>query len=400
MFFKKRSVYADAAAATPLTDEAKTRLVELLDVYANPGGLHTEGVDAKNILKEARKEAASTIGAHADEIVFTASGTESNNLAIKGTLASYGAQSPSVITLSSEHPSVLEALRESEREGVAVSCVSVDGEGVVSLEVLESKLSEKTVLVSVALINSEIGVIQDVRAIAKLLRAERKKRETAGNKLPILFHIDGSQAPLWLKLKVDEMHPDLMTLDGQKCGGPKGVGLLYVRRGVVLRPQINGGGQEKGIRAGTENIPLIASFARALSIAQSNCEENTKRVGALRDELLQSIQKNISSVVVNGSMEHRVANNLNISIPGLLGEMAVIALSAKGVAASTRSACSTTDEDASHVLEAIGADAARAKAALRFTLLPTASSSDIAYISKTLGHVYERYGGSFDGTIS
>ena len=400
MFFKKKSVYADAAAATPLTFEARARLIELLPIFANPGGLHREGVAAKNILEEARKEAAEAIGAHADEIVFTASGTESNNLAIKGTLNSYGGEDVSAATLSTEHPSILETFVTKEKEGVAVSYVPVDGEGIVSIEVLESKLYNKTVLISVALINSEIGVIQDARAIAKMIRAVRKKRQTEGNKLPILFHIDASQAPLWLRLKVDELHPDLMTLDGQKCGGPKGVGLLYVRRGVLLQPQINGGDQERRVRAGTENVPLVASFARALWVAQKNCEENAKRVAMLRDLLLQSIQKNISSVVINGSMEHRVANNLNISIPKLFGEMAVIALSAKGVAASTRSACSTTDEDASHVLEAIGADTARATSALRFTLLPDVSSFDIARISSCLTEVYLRYRDTFDGPVS
>ncbi len=391
MFFSKKSVYADAAAAIPLIPEARKRLVELLDVYGNPGGLHKESVVAKEALESARKEIAGTIGAHADEIVFTASGTEANNLALEGVIDLYEGRKIAVSTLSTEHPSVLETLKAYEGYDVKTSYVKVDGEGIASIGDIKESISDKTALVSVALINSELGVLQDVRGIAKVLRGVRKERIESRNTLPILFHIDASQAPLWMRLQVDQLHPDLMTLDAQKCGGPKGVGLLYVREGVELSSQIRGGDQERGLRAGTENVPLVGAFAVALSVAQKNCEENAARVRALRDLLLAEIQKKIPSVVVNGSVTSRVANNLNISIPGLLGEMAVIALSAKGVAASTRSACSTSDEDASHVLSAIGADSARAQSALRFTLLPTVTEADIERIAKALVEVYERY---------
>lgn len=391
MFFSKQTVYADAAAATPLTREAKRRLVELLDVFGNPGALHAYGVAAKGVLEAARKEAADAIGAHADEIVFTASGTESNNIAIAGILESFKNVPISALTLSTEHPSVLEPLRAQEKRGVPVSYMNVDGEGLVSIQALKEAIDETVVLISVALINSEIGVMQDVRAIAKEIRTIRKARAASGNTLPLFLHIDASQAPLWVKLNVEQMHPDLMTLDAQKCGGPKGVGLLYIRRGVHPVPQVLGGGQEEGLRAGTENVPLIGSFARALSEAQKKAEISAAHVASLRNLLLKEIQAHLPQVVVNGSMEHRAPNNLNISIPGLLGDMAVIALSARGTAASTRSACSIDAADLSHVLVALGADIQRAQTALRFTLLPDVSKSDIQKIVDALVHVYAKY---------
>ena len=394
MFFSKKLIYADSAASTPIIPQAKKRLVELLDVYANPGGIHESAIKAKEILESARKEIAGVIGAHADEIVFTSSGTEANNLALSGVLE--GRNDVVAITLTTEHPSVLETLR-AQRSAETVA-LEVEGSGLVTLQKLEEAITEKVVLISVVLINSELGVIQDVRAIAKVIRTERKKRAENKNPLPIYFHIDASQAPLWIRLAVDQLHPDLMTLDAQKCGGPKGVGLLYIRRGTPIHPQTWGGSQERGLRAGTENIPLIGSFACALSIAQSECEENSARVAPLRDALLSKIKEKIEGVTVNGSTESRVANNLNISIEGLVGEMAVIALSAKGIEVSTRSACSSDDEDESHVLLAIGATKKQAQGALRFTLLPSVSPADIERITETLVAVNEKYHGTFDAT--
>lgn len=394
MFFSKKLMYADAAASTPLIPQAKKRLVELLDVYANPGGIHESAIKAKEILESARKEVAEVIGAHADEIVFTSSGTEANNLALSGVLE--GRTDVVAVTLATEHPSVLETLHA--QKNIEVVELGVEHDGLVSLSKVEEAVTAKTVLISVALINSELGVIQDVRVIAKTIRAERRKRAQDKNPLPLYFHIDASQAPLWVRLTVDQLHPDLMTLDAQKCGGPKGVGLLYVRRGTSIHPQTRGGSQERGLRAGTENIPLIGSFACALLVAQDECEQNSVRVAPLRDELLTKIKEKVEGVTVNGSMSSRVANNLNISIEGLVGEMAVIALSAKGIEASTRSACSSDDEDESHVLLAIGASKKQAQGALRFTFLPSVTQSDIEHIAETLVAVNEKYHGSFDAS--
>lgn len=386
-FGTKRRVYADAAAATPLEPEVRARLLALLDIYGNPGALHREGAEAKRELDGARKEAAEAIGAHADEIIFTASGTEANNLAISGTFAAHG--KGHAITLAVEHPSVLEPFAEAERQGAHVTVLPVGEDGLVDIKAIVASITEDTLLVSVALINSETGVMQDMRAIAKAVRDARARRSEGGK--PLYLHIDASQAPYWVRLHTDALHADLMTLDAQKCGGPKGVGLLYVRRGTRVAPQMRGGGQEQGLRAGTENVPLAGAFARALMLAQKHCDANSTHVKALRNELLEALVRQVPGVRVNGSRDFRVPNNLNVSIPGLPGEMAVIALSERGVAASTRSACSEGDEEASHVLFALGLSKDLAQSALRFTLLPSATAADIRRIAEALVHVCMRY---------
>lgn len=387
MFGKKRRIYADAAAATPLAPQVEKRLVSLLTHYGNPGALHAEGVEAKRELDASRLEAAEAIGAHADEIVFTASGTEANNLALMGTVPV--GEPRHVLSTAIEHPSILEPLEHLAEQGISVTYLPVDGEGLVDVQLLSKSLTSTTALVSIGFINSEIGVMQDVRAIAKVIRAEKKKRGEGG--APLYFHIDASQAPLWVKLKVESLGCDLMTLDAQKIAGPKGVGLLYVRRGVKLLPHIRGGGQEAGRRSGTENLPLIGAFARALVLAQTACEHNTQHVARLRDELFLQIKKIIPDAVSNGSMEHRVANNLNISLPGLLGERAVIALDAYGISASTRSSCASKNEDVSHVIMALGGGAERARTAIRFTLLPSISTNEVRKIVEALARASKMY---------
>ncbi len=400
-FFRKQQpkrIYADAAAATPLAPEVKEVMLSMFDIYGNPGALHKEGSVAKEALEAARREAAGAIGAHHDEVVFASSGTEANNLALFGVLAAQESEARHVITSSIEHPSVLEPLKRQEKHGVRVSYLDVTEDGLLDLKRIHDAITDETILITLALINSEIGTVQDIRGIAKMVRKIRKERTlrlAQGKKvLPLLIHVDASQAPLWMTLRVEQLGIDLMTLDGQKILGPKGVGALYVRRGTPIFAQTLGGDQERGLRAGTENVPLVSGFARALSLAQKACEKNAVHVSSLRDELLRDIRLLVPEVVVNGSMSDRVANNLNISIPGLVGELAVIALSAKGIAASTRSACSTSDDDASHVLVGIGRDQKTAREALRLSFLPSLTLYDIAAIYKALREVCERYRGT------
>lgn len=378
MFWRKQRIYMDAAAATPLDPHVRERFVEALSFYGNPGALHAEGASAKALLEEARAEAASAIGAHDDEVVFTGSGTESNNLAIAGVLEHFFAEGIHAITTSIEHPSVLEPLRAFEARASRVTYIPPAHDGIVDPEAISSAITEQTVLVSVGLVNSEIGVVQDVRAIAKQLRAQRKKRGASG--MPLYLHVDAAQAPLWLPIKVDELHADLLTLDAQKVGGPKGSGLLYVRRGVPLVPQMRGGGQERGLRSGTEHAAIAAALARALSLAQKTCVTRAARVAAIRDAFFDQLLSELPGTIVNGSRTMRVANNVHVSMPGLIGERAVLALSAWGVSAATRSACAATDEELSHVILALasGEDAnSRARTAIRFTLLPDVTSDQV-----------------------
>lgn len=389
--FKKR-VYADAAAATPLSGAARKELTRLLGFYGNAGALHTEGVEAKKELEKARKAIAGSIGAHADEIIFTASGTEGNNLALQGLLRPILLQDGEAhaITCAIEHQSVLEPLRALEREGLYVTTLEVDKEGIVEPEALREALNEETALVSVQLVNSEVGTIEPVRELVKVLRKNPKK---------IYFHTDASQAPLWVDINVEKLGVDLMTLDAQKVLGPKGVGALYVRRGTPIEPILWGGKQEQALRGGTENVPQAGAFAVALADAQSGVEERTKNMTEVRDHVWSEIKKLIPDAILNGPPIHtnqdrpgfRVANNLSVSVPGLEAEMAVVSLDALGIAASTRSACTIGDAEPSHVIQALGVPQELAGTAIRLTLLPGATRSQMRRIASALKETADRY---------
>ena len=386
MFWKKR-IYADAAAATPISAHSRDELVRLLGLYGNAGALHTEGVDAKKELEKARKSIADSIGAHADEIVFTASGTEGNNLALHGALRPLLLQQGEVhaITCAIEHQSILEPLRALEREGLYTTVLPVDSEGVVSPDSLREALNDETALVSIQLVNSEVGTIEPVRELAKVLRKHNKK---------ILFHTDASQAPLWVDINVEKLGVDLMTLDGQKVLGPKGIGALYVRRGTHVEPILWGGKQERALRGGTENVPQAGAFAVALADAQSGVEERVKKMTEVRDYCWSEIQKLLPDAILNGpnpSGSTRVANNLSVSIPGLEAEMAVVSLDALGVAASTRSACNIGSDEPSHVIKALGVPKEMAGTAIRLTLLPGVSFSEARRIASALKETATRY---------
>lgn len=390
----KKRVYADAAAATPLSARSREELTRLLDVYGNSGALHTEALQAKAELDAARKTIAGSVGAHADEIIFTASGTEGNNLAIHGTLRPLLQKHGELkaVTCAIEHQSVLQPLAILEREGLYTSELPVDSAGLISVEQLAEVINDETVFVSIQLVNSEVGTIQPIKEIAKVIRHAKQKRKGI-NSLPLYLHVDASQAPLWLTVKVDSLGVDLLTLDAQKVQGPKGVGALYVRRGTSIEPIIWGGVQEFSVRAGTPNVPLAGAFAMALGDAQKNIEEHVRQVSSVRDYCFDEIKKRIPEVLVNGPALDgaRVANNLNISIPHLEAQMAVIALDSEGVAASTRSACEQGSDEPSHVIKALGVPHALAGTAIRITLLPSTTKADALFIANALAKVAKRY---------
>lgn len=384
MFWKKR-IYADAASSTPLSRHAKRELVRVLEMYGNPGALHAEALAAKKEIDKARKAVAAAIGAHADEIVFTASGTEANNLAILGTLGPRlrMGEKLSAVTSVIEHQSVLAPLNALEREGLVLSVVDVQPDGLLFPNAVAEAMRANTALVSIQLINSEMGAVQSVRDIAKAIRR--------GEVRPLL-HIDASQAPLWMDIKVESLGADMITLDAQKILGPKGVGCLYIKRGTLIDPIVWGGGQEAGKRAGTENAPLIAAFAIALTDAQSGVARRAAKVAAVRDFLWQEIKKALPDAVLHGPVwDNRAPNNLNFSIPGLDAQMCVVAMDAAGIAISTRSACSTEDEEPSYVLLALGMDKKTAGEAVRITLLPSATRSEAQSIAQALQEIANRY---------
>ena len=391
MKFWQKRIYADAAAAMPLSPRVQREMTRLLALYGNPSALHAEAVAAKKELDSARERVAASIGAHADEIFFVSGGTEANNLAIFGTLKKLLRVGERVhaITSAIEHASVLEPLSALMDDGLELTILPIDEGGLVSYKALREALREDTVFVSIQMINSEVGTIQNIHELAKEVRHARKERE---DNLPIYFHTDASQAPLWLPLRVDALGVDLMTLDAQKMYGPKGAGVLFARRGVQMEPLIYGGGQEAGLRSGTENVMMAGACAAALEDAQRGVELRAEEIARIRDFLFEEIKKVLPDVRLNGiGGKLRVANNLNISIPRLNGDMATVALSAEGIAVSTRSACDADDESPSHVLAALGLSPQQAKNSIRITLLPSATRGEARRIAKTLAEVVARY---------
>ena len=309
------------------------------------------------------------------------------------------------ITCAIEHQSVLEPLRALEREGLYVTTLEVNKEGLVDTEALRGALNEETALVSIQLVNSEVGTIEPVREFIKVLRKNDKKNLPAGRQ--VYFHTDASQAPLWVDINVERLGVDLMTLDAQKVLGPKGIGALYVRRGTPIEPILWGGKQEQALRAGTENMAAAGAFAVALADAQNGVEERAQKIAEVRDYLWTEIKKLIPNAILNGPrlkgdalespaakaspLGFRVANNLSVSIPGLEAEMAVISLDALGIAASTRSACSAGETEPSHVIKALGIPPQMAGTAIRITLLPSATKPQARRIASALKETAARY---------
>jgi cysteine desulfurase len=378
---KPGRIYADAAASTPLSPAVKAELMRLIELFGNPSALHQEAVAAKNQLEGAREKIATILFAHPEEIIFTSGGTEANNLAIFGALR--GKAGAHAITTAIEHSSVLEPLRALQKDGLEVTELPVDAEGKIDLKTFRGAIRPNTVFVSLQMINSEIGTIQNIREVAKAIRKSEQK---------IILHVDASQAPLWLPLHVERLGLSLLTLDAQKMMGPKGVGVLYAKRGITLTPLIYGGGQEAGRRSGTENVLLAGAMAVALEEAQKDADSRAKEISKVRDYLIEEIKKVIPGAKLHGAGgEDRIPNNINMYLPGLNGDMAVVALDAEGVAISTRSACDIDDEAPSHVLEAIGVSPDHAKESIRITLLPDATRGEARRIAKILSEVYARY---------
>lgn len=395
-FFKKppveTRVYLDHAAATPLLPEvaAAMRVVEK-EHFANPSAVHQEGVAARQVVEGARAELARLLRIRETGIVFTGSGTESNNLAILGAVyAKYQAGTAfadmEVITTAIEHPSVSATMEYVKNLGVTVQTVSVDPEGHIAESQLTQLLSLKTVLVSFAYVNSEVGVVQHVSRLARAVRAYEREQGVR-----VLVHLDAAQAPLWLPCQLDQVHADMVSLDAGKCGGPKGVGVVALRHGVALAPVMFGGPQERGLRPATENVAGIVGAVTAFRLAQADYEARAKAVAALRDGFMVDLLQ-IEGVVINGDRASRVANNVNISLPGLDSEFAVVSLDVAGIACSTKSACSGAGGGGSTVVLAMTGDAARSLSTIRFTLGPNTTAAELGraaivlaeHVSKTL----------------
>ncbi len=362
-------IHLDFASTTPVREEILKEMQPYFnEVWANPSAIYKEGAIARGVIDTAREELARTLRVRAHDVTFTSGGTESNNLALIGyvealheTGKAYGDME--IISSRLEHPSILETLIYLEKRGVRVAHVSVDEEGLIHAREVESLLNPSTVLVTFAYANSEIGVVQDVKKITRAIRAYNEL-----HKVKIMTHIDASQAPLWLSCALDMLGVDMMTLDAGKCYGPKGVGVLAHRHWVPLSPYLHGGGQERGLRSGTENTALVVGCVRAIVLAQATFEKRSVDVLVLQSYFFIELTKHFPQCVINGSVKNRIANNINISIPGLDTEYATIWLDSKGVSVSTRSACGAVGSTGSSVVREISHDEARATSTLRFTL--------------------------------
>lgn len=363
-------IYLDNAATTCLDPAAaETMMIAGRNIYGNASSLHSIGTSAQEKLEQARAELAVQIGAKPGEIFFTASGTEANNLALKGVAFANARRGRHIIVSSIEHDCILRAAGWLEQQGFCVTYLPVDAKGGIDLAVLENAIISQTILVSVMHANNEIGTIEPVEEIGRLCR-ERD----------VYFHSDACQTFGKIPVNVDDMQASLLTINAHKLHGPKGVGALFIRSGVAIEPLLHGGGQEKGIRSSTENIPGIMGFVRAATIALKDLGPETIRINGLQERIISSIRKHIPGVYFNGSLGKRLPHNINFCIEGLEGEgiRLQLLLDEAGVCVSTGSACSSNDGgNPSHVLRAIGLDPFQARGGIRISLGRFTTQSEV-----------------------
>jgi cysteine desulfurase len=385
----RKVIYLDNAATTPVRKEVILAMKPYWSqTFGNPGSITKMGVKAKQAVENSRKSIAEYLKARPQEITFTSGGTESNNLAIFGVVNNLEKKGMKIsdmhfITSNIEHSSITECFRELERKGGKLDYLKVNDLGLVIPKDLRKILKSNTVLVSVHYANSEIGVVQPIKEIAKEIRHARKTHQ--GGTL-ILFHTDASQAGLYLNLNIQELGVDMMTLDAQKINGPKGVGILFKKSTLQISPIIFGGGQERGLRSGTENTPFIIAIAKSLELARKDFEKKAVKIKVIRDYFWQKIQKEIPEAVLNGDLENRLPNNLNISIPGIDSEFTIFCLDEAGIVCSTKSACHHED-DGSAVVRSLGKPEDIVKSTLRFSLGVEITKKDIDFVVKNLKEI-------------
>lgn len=371
----QKEIYLDNSATTPVLPEIADIMVSVLTKrYGNPSSLHSKGLEAEKILSAARKQLSACLGVREQEVFFTSGGTEANNLAIKGAAFRSRRRKNHIITCSTEHPSVLATVSFLKQEGFEVTLLSVDGQGRISLAQLAEAIREETVLVSTMHVNNETGVITPVAEIGALVK--RQNPET-------LFHVDAVQS--FGKLPVEPLawQADLVSLSAHKIHGPKGTGALYCREGVQLVPLLHGGGQEKELRPGTENLAGIAGFAAAADLACQNREKNVSHMGLLRKKLLDNLRGRIPDVAVN-SPDDGAPHIVSITVPGVKGEVLVHALAERGIYVSTGSACHSRKPEPSHVLLAMGRTKKEVEASLRISFSPCNREDEIEFMLEVL----------------
>lgn len=375
-----KMIYLDNAATTKVADSVVDAMLPYFkEYYGNASSIYQLGAKSKEALDESREYIAGTLGAKTNEIYFTAGGSESDNWAIKATADAYAQKGKHIITSAIEHHAVLHTCEYLEKHGYEVTYVGVDENGVIKLDELKAAIRPDTILISVMFANNEIGTIQPIKEIGEIAKEH-----------DILFHTDAVQAYAQVPINVDEMHIDMLSASGHKLNGPKGIGFLYIRKGIKIRSFVHGGQQERGRRAGTENIPGIVGLAAAVKRSFSMLEEKMKKEIELRDYLISRIEAEIPYCRLNGDRKKRLPNNVNFSFQFIEGESMLILLDSKGIAASSGSACTSGSLDPSHVLLAIGLPHEIAHGSLRLTLSEENTKEEMDYVVEQLTVILER----------
>lgn len=373
-------IYLDYAATTPVRKEVVQEMMPYFDIkFGNASSLHTDGRIAAGALNSSREKIAKIINAAPDEIIFTSGGTESDNLAIRGIAYANRDKGNHIITSAIEHHAVLNTVKDLEKEGFKVTFIPVNRFGEVNPRDIENEITDKTILISVMHANNEIGTIQDIGKIGKIAKKHN-----------IPFHVDAVQSFCHLPIDVKKMNIDLLSVSSHKIGGPKGVGALYVRKGIKIKPLFTGGPHEFNKRAGTENVAGIVGFAKAAEIAFDEMEKENRRLTKLRDKLINSVLNSIKGSRLNGHPKKRLANNANFGFVGVEGEALLLMLDSLGISVSTGSACSSHDLAPSHVLLALDPDPVKAHGSLRITLGYKTTEKEIDYVIKVLPGIVEK----------
>lgn len=380
MIKMNKLIYLDNAATTKTAQEAVDAMLPYFtEYYGNASSIYSLGAESKKAMTEAREEIAGSIGASAQEIYFTAGGSESDNWALVATAEAYESKGKHIITSKIEHHAILHTCEYLEKRGFSITYIDVDENGVLKLDELKKAIRPDTILISVMFANNEIGTIQPIKEIGEIAREHG-----------ILFHTDAVQAYGHVQTRVDELPIDMMSASGHKINGPKGIGFLYIRKGVKIRSFVHGGAQERSRRAGTENIPGIVGLAAAVKKNFANMEERTRKETELRDYLIERIEKEIPYCRLNGHRTDRLPNNVNFSFQFIEGESLLIMLDMKGICASSGSACTSGSLDPSHVLLAIGLPHEIAHGSLRMTLSGENTKEEIDFVADELKGIVER----------
>ncbi|MCL2383155.1 MAG: cysteine desulfurase NifS [Oscillospiraceae bacterium] len=375
-----RRVYLDNASTTKVDEEVLNAILPYLkEEYGNPSSIYSIGRNAKKAIEDAREKIAKVLNAEPTEIFFTGSGSESCNMAVRGIANSYKDRGNHIITSKIEHPAVLETCKALEKDGFQITYIPVNEEGIIDLDGLREAITNETILITIMYANNEIGTLQPIKEIGEIARKHN-----------IFFHTDAVQAFGTIKIDVKGLGIDLLSLSGHKLYAPKGVGALYLRKGIKLKKVLTGGHQERDKRAGTENVTGIVGLGKATELAYENIESTNKKIQELREYYISEVVKRIPHIKVNGDLEKRLPGNSNISFRYIEGESLLLNLDIKGICASSGSACTSGSLDPSHVLLALGLSHEIAHGSLRVTIGKDNTKEDIDYLLDNLEEVVQR----------